>query len=389
MIPVLSEALASLPHCLGFSEEEGVSTVEIHRGKLQFVPKSSKTDRTIVVEPWLNSFYQLGYGSYIARCLKRVGVDLSDQTLNQRLAREGSLTGALATLDLSSASDTIAESLVWHLLPFDWAQRLAYLRTRSVELERKDGGAEVVDLVKFSTMGNGYTFALESLIFWALVSSACPLGSTIAVFGDDIVCPTDHVAQVVRVLKAAGFTVNLSKSHWEGPYRESCGKDYVSGFDVRPCFIKDSLTGADLFRLHNYYVRTLQPDMAAFVLEYLDPMIRIYGPDNFGDGHLIGDWVPRLYKRDRGYGGYLFDTFTWSKRSIRHALPGDAVLPVYSVYLLPQEGVEDGWLSLDSAGFRPREVYRGLDFTKECVPVQNLPGTGGSFKRISIYTLSR
>jgi len=34
--------------------------VELHNGKLDFVPKNAKTDRSIVVEPWLNSIYSWG-----------------------------------------------------------------------------------------------------------------------------------------------------------------------------------------------------------------------------------------------------------------------------------------------------------------------------------------
>jgi len=68
--------------------------------KVVTVPKNSKTDRIIAIEPTMNMYIQKGLGGCIRNCLRRVGVDLNDQTKNQRLAREGSLSGSLCTLDL-------------------------------------------------------------------------------------------------------------------------------------------------------------------------------------------------------------------------------------------------------------------------------------------------
>lgn len=84
------------------------------------VPKNFKTDRTIAKEPCMNIYVQLGIGRAIRRRLLGCGVDLNDQTRNQRAAREGSITGELATVDLSMASDTLAYEVVRWLLPNDW-----------------------------------------------------------------------------------------------------------------------------------------------------------------------------------------------------------------------------------------------------------------------------
>lgn len=79
-------------------------------GVLMTVPKNSKIDRVAIKEPELNMFCQKGVGDFIRHRLKRiVKVDLNDQTRNQQLARIGSETGLLATLDLSSASDLISQ----------------------------------------------------------------------------------------------------------------------------------------------------------------------------------------------------------------------------------------------------------------------------------------
>lgn len=76
--------------------------------KIVTVPKSSKTERVIAVEPLINGFIQKGLGRCIRSRLMKRGVNLLDQTINQHYAREGSLHGVLATLDLEMASDTLA-----------------------------------------------------------------------------------------------------------------------------------------------------------------------------------------------------------------------------------------------------------------------------------------
>lgn len=378
--------------------------VDIVDGRLAFVPKNAKTDRGIVVEPMLNSMYQLGLGDHIANRLKRFGIDLTDQTKNQRLAREGSLTGELATLDLSSASDTIARLLVQDLLPFDWYNLITQISTSSVEF-----GGEVTTLEKISSMGNGTTFPLESLIFYALAWASCETDAErerVNVFGDDIIIPTNRFSTLTRVLHCVGFIPNIEKSFSEGSFRESCGKDYLKGIDIRPVYIKDRVTGSDAFVLHNYYVRTMQPEPAAIVLSIIDPSLRLFGPDGFGDGHLLGDYTPVRKKQHikNGFGGHIFDTYTWKTRKSYRVLPGDRVLPSYTIYANPASaGLPDfdpelrikvpGMLHGDdshydvcasSIFYRSSKKLAEKDRTKFGV---TLPGVDG-YKRISIYTLN-
>jgi hypothetical protein len=129
LVPMASELLGEMPAWLP-EEDQDLVTVEIgvKPARLSFVPKTAKTDRCIAVQPPLNGLFQTGIGKYLRHRLLSCGVDITDQTRNQKRAREGSLTGALATLDLSSASDTIATELVWDLLPFEWANLLSYGR---------------------------------------------------------------------------------------------------------------------------------------------------------------------------------------------------------------------------------------------------------------------
>jgi len=221
------------------------------------VPKSAKTDRCIAAEPTGNGFLQQGVHSYLRRRLKRFGVNLDDQSINQSLARDAYRDG-LSTLDLSAASDSIASELVYHLLPLDWAMFLDSLRSPETYLGGKNG--EWVRTEKFASMGNAFCFELETLIFWALASSVDEVSgsvhSRISVYGDDIIVPRVAYDSVVEILQVAGFSVNEKKSFKDGYFFESCGKHYHKGIDVTPVYQKEVLSHpSEIIRAHNRLVR--------------------------------------------------------------------------------------------------------------------------------------
>jgi hypothetical protein len=224
------------------------------------VPKNAKTDRCIAAEPSGNSFLQQGVGRYIRKRLRRFGVNLDDQSWNQLLARKAEKIG-LATLDLSAASDTISTDLIFLLLPIEWALHLDRLRSRYSRVR-----GEWVYLSKFSSMGNAFTFELESLIFWSIVEACLEDGGECitGVYGDDIVVPASVAPRVIEVLGWCGFSLNKEKSFTSGPFYESCGKHYFHGYEVTPVYQKkfiDSPDGgngnfiSEIVRLHNRMVR--------------------------------------------------------------------------------------------------------------------------------------
>jgi hypothetical protein len=388
LLPYVPALLRQVPHYSSLhavsASEEGddevveVVPVELHHGRLSFVAKNAKTHRSVLTEATLNALYQHGLGEYIASRLRRIGQDTTDQVRNQLLAREGSLTGALATLDLSSASDSISIELVAHLVPPEWFDALRRCRTNTVS----DNGV-LTDLHMFSSMGNGYTFPLQTLIFWALAASASEVSkdaeTRVSVYGDDIIVGTATVPLLAKVLTATGFRLNREKSYWSGPFRESCGKDYYLGIDIRPFYQRRKVTGESLFVLHNYYVRHGLDDLASLVLKWIDPCIRIFGPDGFGDGHLLGTFPRRYHKRDLGYSGFLFDTFVWVGSRHKRLLPGDRVLPLYTVYARDLPEVLVG-------PYRVRTAGVPISFNGD-IPTLPIPGKG-KYKRISIYTLT-
>jgi hypothetical protein len=206
---------------------------------IAFVPKTATVLRTIAVEPFLNGVIQKGIDSIMRKRLKRVGISLSDQETNQRIAREGSLNhlspDAWATIDLSSASDSISIELCRFLLPPEWFELLNATRSHSYKLDGK-----VYPYHKFTSMGNGFCFPLETLIFASLCAatlSSQGLKQEFHVYGDDILIRRSAFGPLNRLLKVCGFSVNPKKTFNEGPFRESCGADWFEGEDVRPIIL--------------------------------------------------------------------------------------------------------------------------------------------------------
>jgi hypothetical protein len=229
------------------------------------VPKTWKTLRGIAVEPLVNAFIQRALGKQLSERLLRFGIDTQyAPATHEKLALQGSLTGEWATIDLSCASDTLSKELVRFMLPYDWWRVLDYARCKYTDvssvvdkhpdlfrqLRLKDDG--LVELEKFSSMGNGATFELETLIFFALCTAVVKNHNLVRVFGDDIIVPSASASDVVKLLTQLGFVINKDKSFISGPFRESCGGDYMSGIAVKGVTLKTEPTCAgDWYTLHN------------------------------------------------------------------------------------------------------------------------------------------
>lgn len=236
----------------GFTPQSSVRKIKeperVRGNRWTTVPKDSFKRRGICVEPALNVFYQLGYGSYFRDLLRRKwGLDLQrDQDKHRQMAQQGSRDGSLATIDLSSASDLISRKLVEILLPNRWLTVLNSLRSPYSRVNGK-----WVRLEKYSSMGNGFTFELETIIFHAIVRVIAAekwpdIDPTewvklhyISQYGDDCIVPEEIADVVMAAFKVCGFRVNTSKTYTSGPFRESCGGDYHSGVDVRTFKLKE------------------------------------------------------------------------------------------------------------------------------------------------------
>ena len=235
---------------------------EVVRGsRLSFVPKTTEISRTICTEPVCNMLFQKGIAAVLEGRLREVCcIDLTRQPdKNRSLAQLGSTTGEFGTIDLSSASDSMSLSLVDEFFP---RQVSSWFKlTRSPVTILPDGTE--VELHMVSSMGNAFTFPLQTLFFSALVYGAYrvkglkfdrPYGSSLgnfAVFGDDIIVVKEAYDLVSRLLSICGFSVNVDKSFNEGLFRESCGRDYYSGYDVRGVYIKQLLDVCDVYSAIN------------------------------------------------------------------------------------------------------------------------------------------
>lgn len=229
-----------LPHDLIWKDESVMFTV----------PKKTEIDRVACKEPEGNMILQRSAGLFIRQRLKRVGIDLRDQTRNQLLAKTGMFDG-LATIDLSSASDSISYEVVKRLLPPDWFSFLDDIRVGTTTLP--NGHFHHMEM--FSTMGNGFTFELETLLFYALARATAWFSGkkgVISVYGDDIIIPSSLAPRFKRVMDWFGFKLNAKKSFWNSPFRESCGGHYYNGTDVSPLYLRERVKGkTDLIRLLN------------------------------------------------------------------------------------------------------------------------------------------
>lgn len=210
----------------------------VEGNKIELVDKNAKTKRTIAMEPTGNMFLQLGVGGYIRQCLARRGIHLNDQSINQTLAEYGLRLGC-STLDLRNASNTICREVVWLLLPEPWAALLDDLRSPYSLMP--DGSW--VKLEMFSSMGNGFTFELETLIFWALSLAACKVvgcsPALVSTYGDDVIVPDEAVSTLGGLFTFCGFELNSKKSHSDGLFRESCGEHFFNHINVTPLYYKE------------------------------------------------------------------------------------------------------------------------------------------------------
>ena len=284
------------------------------------VPKNSKTDRVIAVEPGINLWFQKAIGTMIRKRLRRVGVNLNSQERNQQLAYLSSKNDKLATVDFSSASDSISRELVRCIIPSRWLSLMEATRcTNGIHNNTS------IHWQKFSSMGNGFTFELESLIFYAaalVVKERLQVEGSISVFGDDVILPSSCYELFSLFSEFLGFKVNTRKSFSQGYFRESCGSHYYNGTDCKPLYLKERLRNVQHFYKLANGIRILSHRCNSYcscdrrfrfvwssLVQRVPKSLRLFVPAGLGDSGFAGNFDESTPERARhGIEGYYVGT---------------------------------------------------------------------------------
>jgi hypothetical protein len=247
------ETLAGI-ELLGPEAEQPVRVVQ--------VPKTLKTPRIISVEPSYmmlrqQSIAKLLMGYLESDLFKVKSIRFTNQTVNNEMARIGSLDGSLATIDLKDASDMVCLDLVRKIFSV-CPEFLEYIEAaRSTRAQMPD--KSIVELRKYASMGSALCFPIEAMVFYTIVMMSMvrqsgrrmsnklltELSARVSVYGDDIIVPAEMAAGVMQDLESFGLKVNHDKSFTTGYFRESCGGDYYKGHDVTPVYVRQwDVTGS-------------------------------------------------------------------------------------------------------------------------------------------------
>ena len=214
------------------------------------VDKNAEINRFISKEATVNMFLQQGLMLMIYDLMAKAGLDVKTlPDYHQLLAKLSSISQKNATIDWATASDCGSYELYEWLTPPVWFRYFDMTRSTHTLVQ-----GERVELNMFSTMGNAVTFPLETLTFWTYAAATLftvenPMTNSVhvdfsdqqrvSVFGDDCIVPTSIAPKYIEVMKSVGFIVNDEKSYFsDEQFRESCGGDFLAGYDVRPFSLK-------------------------------------------------------------------------------------------------------------------------------------------------------
>lgn len=226
--------------------------------RLLAVPKTLKAPRMIASEPVSHQFIQLGLMRWLRENLPEPlthCLDFRSQEPSRALCKEASRAGALATVDLSSASDRLSCWVVERIFRRAPALLEAFHASRTRTLVNATGVGEpyMLLLKKYAPMGNGTTFPVQSIVY-AIIAIAAVLENRrlrvtnrniydvcreIRVFGDDIILPSPAVPDLAHAFEYLQLKVNVMKTHDVGLFRESCGMDAFRGAEVTPLYLAD------------------------------------------------------------------------------------------------------------------------------------------------------
>lgn len=384
------------------------SVLEEPVAKVVLVPKDSRGPRLISMEPRETMYIQQGLMDLLYTCIEsypnvRCQLSCVDQSRNQFLAGLASTCGSHATIDMKDASDLVSVKLVEALFPSNWVECFEACRSSATVLP--DGSSVVMK--KFAPMGSAVCFPVEAIVFWAISLAACGVTEDyinrlfrfrhsreqvfndpnsldgyelhqLAVFGDDIICPTHHVNNVMEALESVGLTVNKTKCFTRGPFRESCGGDYFLGRNISPVRISHLPVVESRSRYMMNYSKFRCIDWMNNLIDRFgwpmltDPLRDLY-ESWYGDVAVIpsqADGSSRNIKTLGLHGGHWFIPAKWKQR-LRSC---DPKRPFYC----------------KSEVFIPQELAKSIEIDNGdwCHVLRSLLGKGG-FEGTSIVSLAK
>jgi len=305
------------------------------------VPKTLKAPRIIAIEPCCQQFVQQGIRAYLydkleTYWLTKGHVNLTDQSVNQRLAVTSSIDGLYATIDLSDASDRVPRSLAMAMFRGNFDLEDSIDACRSTRAQLPDG--HLLDgLEKFASMGSALCFPVEAMYFYTICVKALldaqklsyvptnifMVSRGIFVYGDDIIVPREYADIVLEYLQRYNCKVNTNKTFLNGKFRESCGVDAYDGMVVTPIYLRQErpenkrqsrriiswTKTANLFYLKGYW------RSSKFLYDYVE--------------RIIGEELPYIKETSEGIGRISFLGFETVERwnSDLHRLEVRALVP--------------------------------------------------------------
>lgn len=202
------------------------------------VPKNYKCYRIIGMEFSRRQYEMFSMRIALIKAIdkRRCNIDFTNQSQNQVACYLSSINPEqYATIDLSSASDSISMSHIETCFPAKVWEDVREIRSPKIRV----GNKYVTSYIAL-TSGTNITFPIETLLFWGIATACTEYVSTLThktyqkpiVYGDDILCDVAVYDSLVDWLTLMHFSVNVEKSFGSGLYRESCGVEAYNGDEV-------------------------------------------------------------------------------------------------------------------------------------------------------------
>lgn len=280
--------------------------------RLIAVPKTQKGPRLICAEPLCHQWIQQSIWRWLAKRIPRsiLGrvITFDSQENSRNRALYASMSGSLATIDLSEASDRLSCRLVQYI--FGQNQLLDYMwacRTKGVSQSLSSKQPSSYLFNKFAPMGSALTFPVQSIVFAIMSIASYMLSSDmelkqssvrkaadmVTVFGDDIIVPVSCLSHLRDIFTECRLKINDAKTFSEGNFRESCGMDAYNGVDVTPAYVLQSYDGsptsiATVVEMSNNFFKRGFWNASHAIVEMVPPaerkLLRVTSSDDEGLG---------------------------------------------------------------------------------------------------------